>query len=99
LEARLAAAVARLLDLVYARVRDDDVSPSWCLFDHPGTEALVMLADALDGIGEAPEARMAFIEWMAEALPSVPLGAPPRAFQEALRGDLRWWAAPRRVAG
>lgn len=99
MEARLAVAVARLLDAAYARVRDDGVSPVGCLFDHPATEALVMLADALDGIGEAPEARVAFIEWMAEALPSVPLGAPPRAFQETLQGDLRWWACPRRALG
>ncbi len=99
MELRLAVAVARLLDLAYSRIGDGDVSPEGCLFDHPATEALVMLADALDGIGEAPEARVAFIEWMAEALPSVPLGAPPRALQEVLRGDLRWWAGARRVAG
>lgn len=96
METRLADAVARLLDLAYART---EVTAEGCRYDHPATEALVMLADALDGIGEAPEARLAFIEWMAEALPSVPLGAPPRAFQEALRGDLRWWAGARQALG
>lgn len=85
-DARLAHAVSRLLDAAYART--GDITAEGCRYDHAATEALVMMADALGDYGLDPEACLGFIEWAAEALGAVPVGAPPQAFQRALRERL-----------
>lgn len=86
MDARLAKAVTAVLDAAYARV--SGIDREGCRYDHAGTEALVMLADALGDYEADPVACLGFIEWIGVELAGMPPGAPPQAFQRALQARL-----------
>jgi hypothetical protein len=84
-DVKLAAAMRRLLDAVYERA---ELTRRGSRLDHPGTEALVIAAGALEGYDSAPALWLGLLETLTVVLEEVPHGAPPQALQHALRPRL-----------